>query len=294
MKSIDAKISLAGMASLLLIAASLLGFSFVMSTAATSSSIDEEAINAAEDNGSTTTATTLADNTSLNATATSTATASTVELTEEPFAVGYYRTESEDITAETQTQFSFKGNTIITLPNATQTITTMDTGEATFSFLPGGGGSSSGQIQMTTEDGSENATADFAELIKFDSSTGIGISYFSTNSTGTLAPLNNMIAVFLDEIQPNEDSIIRFFEWKSGGAPTRISDNSTTTTNDSGNEPAPATNQSTSESNVEDLSNTTEEEQTSELRCINPGDWPCCIEPLTEPPDPRCLEKSRG
>jgi hypothetical protein len=291
MKSIDAEISLAGMASLLLIAASLPGFSFVMSTAATSSSIDDEAINAAEDNGSTTTI--LADNTSLNAIATSTATASTVELTEEPFAVGYYRTESEDITAETQVQFSFTGNTTITLPNATQTITTMDTGEATFSFLPGGGGSSSGQIQMTTEDGSESARADFAELIKFDSSTGIGIAYFSTNSTGTLVPLNNMIAVFLDEIQPNEDSIIRFFEWKSGGAPTGISDNSITTTNDSGNETALATNQSTSESNAEDFSNAAEEEQTSELRCINPGDWPCCIEPLTEPPDPRCLEKSR-
>jgi predicted ester cyclase len=45
--------------------------------------------------------------------------------------------------------------------------------------------------------------------------------------------------------------------------------------------------------NVEGFSNTTEEEQTSELRCINPGDWPCCIDPLTEPPDPRCLEKRK-
>jgi hypothetical protein len=39
-----------------------------------------------------------------------------------------------------------------------------------------------------------------------------------------LAPLNNMIAVFLDEVQPNEDGIVRFFKWKSdgssGGAPT--------------------------------------------------------------------------
>jgi hypothetical protein len=225
----DIKISLAGMASSLLVATSLLGFGFVMpSIGGAFSSIDDGTISAAKVNGSTTT-TAPADSTSLNAIATSTATASTVELTEEPFAVGYYRTESEDITAETQAQFSFKGNTTITLPNTTQTIMTMDTGEATFSFLPGGGdGSSSGQIQMTTEDGSESAIADFVELIKFDSSTGIGIAYFSTNSTGTLAPLNNMIAVFLDEIQPNEDSIIRFFEWKSGGAPTRISDNITT------------------------------------------------------------------
>jgi hypothetical protein len=285
MKPLNVKFSLAGMTSFLLVAASLLGFNSVMPTAAASLSIDDATTTSAEDNGGTTT--TLSDNTSLNATT------STVELTEEPFAVGHYRTVSENITDETQTQFSFEGNTRITIPNATETITTRDTGEGTFSFLPGGGGGSpSGQIHMTTEDGSESVTADFVEFIKFESSfTGIGIAYFSTNSTGMLAPLNNMIAVFLDEVQPNEDSILRFFEWKSGGAPTGISNNSTTT-NDSANEATPATNESTNDNNVEGFSNTTEEGQTSELRCINPGDWPCCIEPLTEPPDPRCLEKS--
>jgi hypothetical protein len=75
-------------------------------------------------------------------------------------------------------------------------------------------------------------TVDFIEFIRFDESTGIGIAYFSTNSTGILSPLNNMIAVFLDEVQPNEDSIVRFFEWKkndgSGGAPIGSGNNSTT------------------------------------------------------------------
>lgn len=285
MEPLNVKFSLAGITSFLLVAASLLSFNSVMPTAAASLSIDDATTTSAEDNGGTTT--TLSDNTSLNATT------STVELTEEPFAVGHYRTVSENITDEAQTQFSFEGNTRITLPNATETITTRDTGEGTFSFLPGGGGGSPrGQIHMTTEDGSESVIADFVEFIKFESSfTGIGIAYFSTNSTGMLAPLNNMIAVFLDEVQPNEDSILRFFEWKSGGAPTGISNNSTTT-NDSANEATPATNESTNKNNVEGFSNTTEEGQTSELRCINPGDWPCCIEPLTEPPDPRCLEKS--
>src|SRR5215218_1517828 len=175
MKSIDAKISLAGMASLLLIAASLLGFSFVMPTAAASLSIDNDNITAAEGNDSTTA---LAENMTLNATAASTPAASTVELTEEPFALGHYRTESENITDEIQAQFSFEGNTTITLPNATQTITTVDTGEGTFSFLPGGGGGAPrGQIHMTTEDGSESATVDLNEFIKFESSTGIGIAY---------------------------------------------------------------------------------------------------------------------
>ena len=220
MKSLNVKISLADMTSFLLIAASLLGFSSMMPTAAASLSVDDATTTAPEDNGGAAT-TILSDNTSLNATT------STVDLTEEPFAVGHYRTVSENMTDETQTQFSFEGNTTITLPNATETITTRDTGEGTFRFLPGGGGGSpSGQIHMTTEDGSESATADLVEFIKFESSTGIGMAYFSTNSTGMLAPLNNMIAVFLDDIQPNEDSIIRFFEWKSdGGAPTGISNN---------------------------------------------------------------------
>jgi hypothetical protein len=53
--------------------------------------------------------------------------------------------------------------------------------------------------------------------MKSEVTTGIGVAYFSTSSTENLALLNNMIAIYLDEIQPNEDSIVRFFEWKSGG-----------------------------------------------------------------------------
>ena len=135
----------------------------------------------------------------------------TIELADKPFAVGRYRTISDNMASETQVQFTAEGNTTITLPNSTETITTRDTGEGTFSFLTGGAaGSPRGQIHMTTEDGTESVTAELNEIIKFDSPTGIGIAYFSTNSTaGMLAPLNNMIAVFLDEIQPNEDSVIR-------------------------------------------------------------------------------------
>ena len=232
MKSLSSKISLAGMILFLLVTASLLGFSSVMSTAAASTSIDEtDTTTTAEDNGGTTASTTLSDNTSLNATTT---TSTTIELAEEPFGVGHYRTVSENMITETQVQFSFEGNTAITLPNSTETIMTRDIGEGTFSILPGGGGGSlRGHIHMTTEDGSEAATADFTEFSNFESPTGIGIAYFSTNSTeGMLAPLNNMIAVFLDEEQPNEDIIVRFFEWKSdgggGGVPIGIDNGATT------------------------------------------------------------------
>lgn len=241
MKSLNTKISLASITFLLLIGTSLLGFSFMMPTAVASSSIDDTTTTTtAQDNGGTATAT-MSGNTSLNATTTPTTptTTSTVELAEEPFAVGHYRTVFENMITETEAQFSVEGNTTITLPNSTETITTRDTGEGTFSLLPGGsGGSPIGQIHMNTEDESESATGYFTEFIKFDSSTGIGVVYFNTNSTGVLAPLNNMIAVFLDEVQPNEDSIVRFYEWKShgeapidnGNVPTIAGGNDTTTT----------------------------------------------------------------
>ncbi|HKI10085.1 MAG TPA: hypothetical protein VKA09_16970, partial [Nitrososphaeraceae archaeon] len=85
-------------------------------------------------------------------------------------------------------------------------------------------------------------------FMKSDESTGVGVAYFSTSSTGgMMAPLNNKIAVFLDEVQSNEDSIVRFFEWKSGdgGALRGIDNGASTTTNGGGNDTntaaAPAT-----------------------------------------------------
>ena len=72
-------------------------------------------------------------------------------------------------------------------------------------------------------------TVQFTEFLKSEVCKGIGIAYFSTNSTGMLARLNNMIAVFLDEEQPNGDSIVRFFQWKNGGGAPVGNNNSTTT-----------------------------------------------------------------
>ena len=210
--NVKVKISRTGTISLLLLVAPLLGFTSVMPTAVASLPIDDTTT----DDGTPTTTT-------------------TVELADEPFAVGHYRTVSDNMTSEGQVEFTFEGNTTITLPNSTEMITTRDTGQGNVTFLPRGGAVIRAQIHMTTEDGSENATGDFTEFMKSDESTGIGIGYFSTSSTGgMLAPLNNMIAVFLDEIQPNEDSIVRFFEWKSDGAPIS-NDNGTTIGGGNGN-----------------------------------------------------------
>ena len=198
----------------LLLAASVLGFNSVMPTAAASLPIDDPTTTGGGDTSANNT-TTMSENTSSSATTS----AAIIELADEPFAVGHYRTVSNNMTSQTQVQFTFEGNTTITVPNSTETIKTIDRGQGNVTFLPEGGGVViRGQIQMTTEDGSENATADFTEYMKSEESRGVGVAYFSTSSTENLALLNNMIALYLDEIQPNEDSIVSFFEWKSGGA----------------------------------------------------------------------------
>lgn len=236
-KPVNVKVSLTSMTSYLLIAASLLlGFSSVMSTeeAAASSPIDAD--NTTTVGGATTPTDTMSNNnTSLNTTTSSTPITSNVELEEEPFAVGRYSPVSVNMINETQQlQIVFEGSTTITLPNFTETITTRDTGEGLITSLPGGG-VIRGQIQMSTEEGSESATVDLTEYFLDESPTAINLAYFSTNSTGMLAPLNNMIAVSLDEEQPNGDVVVRLFEWKvgggGGGAPSLGNNNDNTTSN---------------------------------------------------------------
>jgi hypothetical protein len=248
-KPVNVKVSLTSMTSYLLIAASLLlGFSSVMSTeeAAASSPIDGD--NTTTVSGATTPTDTMSNNnTSLNTTTSSTPITSNVELEEEPFAVGRYSPVSVNMINETQQlQIVFEGSTTITLPNFTETITTRDTGEGLITSLPGGG-VIRGQIQMSTEEGSESATVDLTEYFLDESPTAINLAYFSTNSTGMLAPLNNMIAVSLDEEQPNGDVVVRLFEWKvggGGGAPNlgnNNNDNTTSNVNDTTTTTATAT-----------------------------------------------------
>jgi len=211
LKLLNVKVTFTGMISLLLLATSLLSFS-PLTPIAVASPIDN---NTATDDGTRPT-TTLLDNISLNATAISTA--RTIELAGEPFAVGQYRPVSQTMINEThQLQLSLEGNTTITLPNATETIRTTDRGQAIITFLPGGRGAfAHGQLHLITEDGSESMTAEFTHYFQIGAPTAIGIAYLSTNSTGgMLAPLNNMIAVYLHEEQPNAGGVIvPFFRWE--------------------------------------------------------------------------------
>jgi hypothetical protein len=147
--------------------------------------------------------------------ATTTAVPTTLEFEEEPFAESRITPVSQNVINETQqVELVFEGSTTITtLPNTTETITTTDIGEGILTFIPGGG-VLHGQLQLTTEDGSESAIALFTEHFKTESTTSISVVQFITNSTGVLAPLNNMIAVTLDQEQPDGSVIVRYFEWE--------------------------------------------------------------------------------
>ena len=213
------KLSYAGGISLLLLAVSVLSFSSLTSSVS-ASLIDDRT---ADD---TTATTTMFDNISLNITT------SDVELGEEPFAIGHYTQVSQNLIDETlPLQIVLEGSTTFTtLPNTTETITTIDTGEAIITALPGGG-IIGGHIQMIAEEGFESAIAYFTEYFIDDAPTAISRVYFSTNSTGVLAPLNNTIAISLDEEQPDGNVIARFFEWESSRVPSTIdSDNNNNST----------------------------------------------------------------
>jgi hypothetical protein len=135
----------------------------------------------------------------------------TIILAEKPFLVEHGKTVAATPINQTHIQISLAGNGTITLPNSTETIMTNDTGNALARLTPTGN-IAHGQIHITTEDGSENATVFFTEIGQNE--RGIGVAYFITDSTGKLAFLDNIVAVIQDELQPNGDTHITAWEWR--------------------------------------------------------------------------------
>ena len=135
----------------------------------------------------------------------------TIILAEKPFLVEHGKTVAATPINQTHIQISLAGNGTITLPNSTETVMTNDTGNAIARLTPTGN-IAYGQIHITTEDGSENATVFFTEIGQNE--RGIGVAYFITDSTGKLAFLDNIVAVIQDELQPNGDTNITAWEWR--------------------------------------------------------------------------------
>ena len=78
----------------------------------------------------------------------------------------------------------------------------------------------------------ENATTTFVELGRAgpgDTGSGTGVVFYNTNSTGQLAFLDNMLAIYQHEMYPGVDTI-RVWEWKGGTLPFEIDGGAAPTT----------------------------------------------------------------
>lgn len=156
------------------------------------------------------------------------------------FMIVEYETASVNPINETYIETSTVNNVTIMPPNATTgtTINATETVNATVNILPNGLALDKGQSLIVTEgdDGTaaepENATTTFVDISRLNpdgSGSGTGVVFFSTNSTGQLAFLDNIVGINQGKLTP-EGGNIRVWEWKGetlpfetgagGGAPS--------------------------------------------------------------------------
>lgn len=158
-------------------------------------------------------ASTAASNTTTTTTTTS---SSGIELSPQPIYQEHVRDVSETLINQTHARLIVAGNGMLTLPNSTETIRTTSTGSGIVSIIS----TFVGKEILTTEDGSENATATSYEIARSNKEEGIGkgiaIAIIHTNSTSRLAPLDGMILAGQEEFQPDGRALITFWEWQSG------------------------------------------------------------------------------
>jgi hypothetical protein len=134
---------------------------------------------------------------------------------------------------ETYTEVSYVGNRTIMPPDGTTTAATInatETGNLTLKLQPNGITIVEGQSLLVIEGGGnntggaeqqENATAVLVDLNGVrpdDPRSSTGVVFFSTNSTGQLAFLDNMIAIYQVKASP-EGTAIRMWEWKGADLP---------------------------------------------------------------------------
>jgi hypothetical protein len=147
---------------------------------------------------------------------TTSAASSDIELSPQPIYQEHVRDVSETLINQTHAQLVVEGNGTLTLPNGTETIKTISTGGGIVSIFS----TFAGKEVISTEDGSENATATSYEIARSNKEQGIGkgiaIAIIHTNSTGRLAPLDGMILVGQEEFQPDGRALLTYWEWQSG------------------------------------------------------------------------------
>ncbi len=173
-------------------------------------------------------AATTAATTTTTTTTTTPSSPSGVELSPQP--IYQERSPEPNITPINQTHaiLTFSGSGMLTFPNTTQSINTTSNGTGLISFI-----TSSGYAKETimTEDG-QTATATFYEIVQFDPATngggkGIVTAVFQTNSSGTLTPLNGVIAAGIDDMTSSGESHVTLWKWENGISGSNNTNNST-------------------------------------------------------------------
>ena len=151
------------------------------------------------------------------ATTTPPASQSGIELSSQPVYQTQETLVSQSPINQTHAEFVVSANGTLTLPNATETIRTTSTKSGIVSMMDG---TFAGKEILTTEDGSENATATVYEILRFNmeagNGTGIAIALFHTNSTELLAPLDGMILTGRGELYTDETGLHSLWKWQSG------------------------------------------------------------------------------
>jgi hypothetical protein len=165
--------------------------------------------------------TNTADTTPSNTTATITipfSPSSGIGLSQQPIYQERIRTINETTINQTHLSITYSGNGTLTLPNnnTAARINTSSNGSALVSLMTQ---FAQGQEIFKTEEDGEAATATFSEIVQVNPATGgqnkaIVIAVVHTNSTGILAPLNDMIVAGIHDFQPNGDSLITLWRWE--------------------------------------------------------------------------------
>src|ERR687891_2964963 len=160
-----------------------------------------------------------------------------------PFMIVEFETASINPINETYIEISTVNDVTLIPPNATATTTTInatETANTTVNILPNGLALDKGQSLIVTEgdddDGTaeqENAITTFVDISRMNpdgSGSGTGVVFFSTNSTGQLAFLDNMVGINDSEFSQGSGTI-RVWEWKGGTVPFEIDGGAPTTEN---------------------------------------------------------------
>jgi hypothetical protein len=145
------------------------------------------------------------------------------------FMIVEFETASVNPINETYIETSTVNNVTIMPPSATTgtTMNATETVNATVNILPNGLALDKGQslIVIEGDEGTaaeqENATTTFVDISRLNpdgSGSGTGVVFFSTNSTGQLAFLDNMVGINDSEFSPGSGTI-RIWEWKGGTLP---------------------------------------------------------------------------